>query len=760
MVSTDAEVNVRANTTQARRSLNALSQAFYIAGNSASRLGTVTRASLMGIAVGGAAFAGVKIGQLAIQATKDFIAFNDTLARTGAILGANKSDLQDLEGEIRRIGMTTRFTAEQAGEAANKLAIAGVGADEMIDDRVLEKLVKFAIAGGVDIQTATDIGIAGVKAFGMEMSELDSVSDVLTRTFTRSNVSIISLGEGLKFVAPVAYAAGISIEETAAAIGALGNAGLRGTIAGTGLRMAINKLLKPTFDATRAMDDLGMNVVNLTPAGQTAKNTLRTLTVELDRTTLQASALKREVSDLDDAMSDLSIQQQRNSLAVAQIRQRASRANRDLTEQEIQQIKKLEESSEDLQIKEQELSIERTIQGKKLSKSIEKEKELKNTSTDLIRTVEQQTKGVVSFGEVLDQLAESGATTTQILEIFGVRGGTAIASLVSQRSSFHELVQLNEDAAGATDDYTDSLQRSVEEGGSAMEHLLVVMSKIKEGMITIGEPIAKLLVDMGELFGDDLQQALVDLSPHLQALAQDIAFFGAMALPLIIDAMPDVIELMRALTPIITVLAMAFRILMAYIAPFAQVINGIFRTIRGIIEAVMNIKEGKWSDAAASLVDGFKEGGTDILKGGLGIGIGMAGGNIAKGLSGATRGGASTFGGVLAQGSKGSYYSGAGSANAMLPEFHMGGIIKNFTAMTAGERGPEAIIPLGGSSKDTMNRNRVMGEAGLSGSGGGNVSIQNMNVSTNISKHELKEMVKTAFSQVINESKRRGGRGF
>ena len=153
MVETDARLKINLDTKQARANLNALSQAFYIAGNSASRFGTVARASFKGIAIGAAAFGATKMTQFLRTSVETFIEFNDTLARTGAILGATGGDLDRLEKKIRDVGKSTRFTAAEVGEAANKLAIAGVTRDEMIDDGALENLVKFAIAGGVDIQT-------------------------------------------------------------------------------------------------------------------------------------------------------------------------------------------------------------------------------------------------------------------------------------------------------------------------------------------------------------------------------------------------------------------------------------------------------------------------------------------------------------------------------------------------------------------------------------------------------------------------------
>jgi len=770
LVETDARLKINLDTKQARANLNALSQAFYIAGNSASRFGTVARASFKGIAIGAAAFGATKMTQFLRTSVETFIEFNDTLARTGAILGATGGDLDRLEKKIRDVGKSTRFTAAEVGEAANKLAIAGVTRDEMIDDGALENLVKFAIAGGVDIQTATNIGIAGVKAFGMEMSQLNIVSDVLTKTFTRSNVDIVSLGEGLKFVAPVAFSAGISIQETASAVGALGNAGLRGTIAGTGLRMAINKLLKPTFDATRAMNDLNLNVKVLSPAGQAAENRMRSLTIELDRAGKESMMLKTELQALNDTLTETSINQQKNNLAIAQIRARASQQNRDLTEQELKTISRLEEANSALALTEQQLNLDRTIQQHQLQKLTTTEKELKEESTDLLRTIEQQTVGITSLGDVLDQLSASGATTTQILEIFGVRGGTAIASLVSQRDSFHELVAMNHDAAGATDAYTDSLQRSVADGGSALESLRLFVSKITDAMIEIGKPLTEMLTALTNAFGDQIMNAISDLMPEIKKLGEELAIGIAFSLPLILDALPDIIMLMRALVPVIMIVAIAFRILMALIEPFAKVLVGIFEIIRAVVEAVNHIKDGEFKKAGAALKEGGLSGLKNIASGGAAIALGAATGGLSRvgKLGMMNRAGSGAIGPRMAGGKfatsttnmRGAKALGTAGGSMALPEFHTGGIISQPSVVSAGERGPEAIIPLGNNSRDAMNRNKVMMESGLSGSGGGNITIQNMNVSTDISKFELERMVKTAFTQVINTSSRRGGRGF
>ena len=555
-----AEVQLGLDNRDFRKGMAGVSQSMYAAGGAFSRFGTIARgltsptvASMSAIALSAKG-----MGQFIRQASELYVEYNDTLARTGAILGVTKGEMTDLDTKVKEIGASTRFTASQVGEAANQLAIAGVTADEMISDGALENLVKFAIAGGVDITTATNIGIAGVKAFGMEMTQLGHVSDVLTRTFTRSNVDIVSLGEGMKFAAPVAHSAGLAIEETAAAIGALGNAGLRGTVAGTGLRMAINKLLKPTFDSQKAINDLGLTVQVLSPAGESAKNSLKNVTGQLDRTKKQTSALSDEIRMLNGQLTDLSIEQQSNTLAIEQIRARAARQNRELTDQEISQIDRLTQANESLRLNEMSLDLERAKSQRSLTILTEKQKELDAESKTLMKTVEQQATGLTSIGDVLDQLASSGATTTQVLEIFGVRGGTAIASLLSQRDAFHALVAENENAQGATAAFTASIQGQDGALGSAKESFFLFVSAIQEAMLNIGEPFINMLMEMSAMFKDEIADAIKANLPLFKDLAIQIGLALKQIIPMALDALPAFINALKFVVPLVTILAQAY----------------------------------------------------------------------------------------------------------------------------------------------------------------------------------------------------------
>jgi len=752
MADTTAVIDIRANTTQFRKAMTGVSASMYAAGGAASRFGTIARGVLTPLSAGltATAISAKTMATVIHRSSVLFIEFNDTLARTGAILGESGAGMTALEGKIREVGATTRFTASQVGEAANALAIAGVSADEMISEGALENLVKFAIAGGVDIQTATNIGIAGVKAFGMEMSQLGHVSDVLTRTFTRSNVDIVSLGEGMKFLAPVAHASGVAIEEAAAAIGALGNAGLRGTIAGTGMRMAINKLLKPTFDSQKAINDLGLTIQVLSPAGEQAKRALSGVASQLDRTKMESSALTDELKMLNGQMNDLSIDQKANTLAIEQIRARAARSNRELTDMEVAQIERLTTTNDSLRLSEMALDVERMKKQRSLNIVSEQERALEEQSKTLTKTIEQQATGITSLGDVLDQLAGAGATTTQILEIFGVRGGTAVSALLSQREAFHELVKENENAAGATKKYTDSLQQIVEDGGSAKETLLLFVSAIQEGMLDVGRPFVIMLTELALLFKDDIQQALKANMPLFKELGVSLMSAMKIIVPMALDALPSMIQALKAIVPIIVVLAAAFRILMAILQPVFQLLSGIGNIIMGIIQMVSgDLKTGFATFATGvkdTVIGGAITAASFATGGAVSLGRGLAGRAMSKMGERAMTGGLMALGGMATE----------DRVNNNLSVFADGGFVNGPTVGLVGEAGPEVVIPLGAGKE--ARRDALAASAGL---GGMEVSIGDIviNGGSNLSIAEVRALMSNEMPRIIRQELLRGSRG-
>ena len=451
------------------------------------------------------------------SAIKLAIEFEDVMGRTQAVTGSTAAQMANLEGEVRRLGAATRFTATEVAQAAQVMAIAGITFDEMVSDRALERVLQLAEVGGVDVPTAAGIAIAAIKGFRMELEDLGQVSDVIAMAMTRTNVTFTTLGEALKYLGPVAAATGISIEESAAAIGKLGDAGIQGTLAGTQLRNAINKLISPSEDARRTIDKLGLDVYNLSPAGEVATMTLKNVTLELASTKVAAQAATADLKALTREMTGMSLDQQRNNLRIMQIRKKAEKQGRDLTMSEMDRIAKLEMANSDLDMSLQESAIRRTEMKMKSDDLKDAEKGLGSEFSQLNSEVSSQIMGLTSLVDVLDQLQASGATTAQIMEVFGVRGGGAILALLGQHAGFEELVRDLENSGGAAEEMAEII------GSTTAAEIAKMKSAFDEVMLSIGQEFLPILRDdIIPMLRDDFIPLLKAIIPVVKAILQVI----------------------------------------------------------------------------------------------------------------------------------------------------------------------------------------------------------------------------------------------
>ncbi|WP_317317704.1 phage tail tape measure protein [Longibaculum muris] len=217
-------------------------------GNSAKKgMSIVTKAFAAGTAA-------VSAGGLAvIKMGSDFEA---QMSRVKAISGATQEDFQKLRDQALQLGADTSFSASQAAEGMENLAAAGFSVTETME--AMPGLLDLAAASGEDLSASSDIAASAIRGFGLEASEAAHVADVLAANANMTNSSVAQTGEALKYIAPVARAAGISLEETSAAIGLMANAGIQGSQAGTTLRGALSRLSKPTDDMCQVMDKLGL----------------------------------------------------------------------------------------------------------------------------------------------------------------------------------------------------------------------------------------------------------------------------------------------------------------------------------------------------------------------------------------------------------------------------------------------------------------------------------------------------------------------
>ena len=186
--------------------------------------------------------------------------FEAQMSSVAAISGATAEEYRRLTEESRRLGAQTSFTAQQAAEGAEILAVAGFSVTEILQAQ--EGVLRLAESAGVSLDKAADVAAITLRGYGLAATEIARVNDILTNSFTSANITLDSFNEANKLVAPIAKQVGLELEETAAIINTLGDAGFRGSIGGTALRAILVQLLKPSDKARKSLQDLGVQIID------------------------------------------------------------------------------------------------------------------------------------------------------------------------------------------------------------------------------------------------------------------------------------------------------------------------------------------------------------------------------------------------------------------------------------------------------------------------------------------------------------------
>ena len=193
-------------------------------------------------------------GALTLKTAADF---QTAMNKVAAVSGATGDELAALSKQARDLGATTQFSASEAAEAMNFLAMAGYRTDQILG--AMPDTLRLASAAQLDMASAADIVTNIMAGYSMEVADLAHANDVLVKAFTSANTDLRQLGEALKYAGPVANAAGVEFEEAAAALGMMGNAGIQASMAGTSLRGAISRILSPTKKMQTIMDEAGLS---------------------------------------------------------------------------------------------------------------------------------------------------------------------------------------------------------------------------------------------------------------------------------------------------------------------------------------------------------------------------------------------------------------------------------------------------------------------------------------------------------------------
>lgn len=192
---------------------------------------------------------------LGIAAESTAMNFEAQMSKVQAISGATGEDFKMLNTQAIQLGADTVFSASAAAQGMENLASAGFNVNEIYS--AMPGMLSLAASGDIEIADAADIASSALRGFGLAATQSGHVADVLAKAAADTNADVTGMGYALKYAAAPAHALGLSLEETAAAVGVMSNAGIKGEQAGTTLRGALTRLVNPSEDAAKKMQQLG-----------------------------------------------------------------------------------------------------------------------------------------------------------------------------------------------------------------------------------------------------------------------------------------------------------------------------------------------------------------------------------------------------------------------------------------------------------------------------------------------------------------------
>ena len=204
--------------------------------------------------------AATKLAGLAQSSVSVGMNFDASMSQVAATMGTTVDQIDSLTKVAKEMGSTTKFTATQAADALNYLALAGYDADKAAE--VLPSVLNLAAAGGMDLAYASDLVTDAMASLRLEATKqnVDEFGNKLAMAASKANANVAQLGEAILTVGGTAANLKEGTTELTTALGLLANVGLKGAEGGTHLRNIILSLQSPTKDASKVMQELGLEV--------------------------------------------------------------------------------------------------------------------------------------------------------------------------------------------------------------------------------------------------------------------------------------------------------------------------------------------------------------------------------------------------------------------------------------------------------------------------------------------------------------------
>jgi TP901 family phage tail tape measure protein len=260
-VASELLVKIRADgADQVDRELNRVDGSVNRVAKGATALGAVGAAAFAGMAV-----AAVGLGAGLVSSIRGAMGFEAAIDNVGALANASEGEIAALSEAAIKLGQDTRLSgigATDAAAAMAELAAAGFTVAEMTGG-VTEGVLLLASATGTDVARAAEIAGDSFnvfrKAMGLTAQDMPMIANLFTGAANVSSIGLEDIGAAMNNIGPIAAAMGLSIQETTAAIAALGNQGIKGGEAGTALRGILASLADPSKESAKLIKELGLN---------------------------------------------------------------------------------------------------------------------------------------------------------------------------------------------------------------------------------------------------------------------------------------------------------------------------------------------------------------------------------------------------------------------------------------------------------------------------------------------------------------------
>lgn len=230
------------------------------------------------------------VGQAALQVGMNFDASMSNVYGLMSSLNLSQAQMDALRDTAREMGATTKFSASEAADAMGYMALAGWDDAQVIAG--IPGVLNLAAAANMDLAKASDIVTDTMTPFGMAASRAGEAADVFAYAQANSNTTVEGLGEAMKYAAPTADAFGMTLQDTAAAMGVLANAGIKGSQGGTTLNAMLRDMKKNAKNGAIA---IGKTKVALTNADGSYRS-YAAIIRDIDKATSSMTASQRDAA--------------------------------------------------------------------------------------------------------------------------------------------------------------------------------------------------------------------------------------------------------------------------------------------------------------------------------------------------------------------------------------------------------------------------------------------------------------------------------